>query len=555
MSGNHPPAETEPGSNASPRDVIISLLIALVVAMLAKTYIIEAFVIPTGSMAPGLLGNHIRFQSEETGYSWAVAPWHYSGRGGTGDPLTVQGRIIDPTTGEVIQRDANPWVHDPMTSSGRESDLGYRSEPVPKELLAGDRVLVDKFVYQFRDPRRYEVAVFKNPTDVPQNFIKRIVGLPGEEVWLVEGDVFVREVDEERAIDEGWRIARKPRSVQEAVWQPIVDAAFTPLPAMDGGEDLDWWREPWGGEKWRREGRRYVLEASDAEMGGWLVLNNRHWPVTDWTAYNDVAGQRHRREIFPVGDVRVRFGVRTPESWSVGVQRLAVSITTKGHEFEARLNELAETGSDAGEWMLRMRTIGGDWEPLGRSETGEIFDGGQFVNVSFEHADQAVRLVVDGKTIVEGGYEWSPVERLRHATGWERDRIMGAAGYRLHEPEQYDAVRPTIAVWVGHEEGEIVRLAVDRDLHYQPVGDRAVQPGRPANLGKGEFFAVGDNSANSEDGRDWRSVDPVITDSFELQPGVVERRLLLGRALMVYFPSPLPGVVPMVDFGRVRAIR
>ncbi|HEU0042534.1 MAG TPA: signal peptidase I [Jiangellaceae bacterium] len=50
-----------------------------------------------------------------------------------------------------------------------------------------DRVLVNKLVYDFRDPRRGEIIVFKAPTDWQsgaegEDFIKRIIGVPGDQV-------------------------------------------------------------------------------------------------------------------------------------------------------------------------------------------------------------------------------------------------------------------------------------------------------------------------------------------------------------------------------------
>lgn len=54
-----------------------------------------------------------------------------------------------------------------------------------------DRVLVAKFWYTFFDPRRGEVVVFKYPVDPTRDFVKRIVGLPGEVVSMQDGVVYV----------------------------------------------------------------------------------------------------------------------------------------------------------------------------------------------------------------------------------------------------------------------------------------------------------------------------------------------------------------------------
>jgi signal peptidase I len=55
----------------------------------------------------------------------------------------------------------------------------------------GDYLVVDELSYRFRDPQRGEVIVLNNPTDNKEFFIKRIVGLPGEEILIVNNKVFV----------------------------------------------------------------------------------------------------------------------------------------------------------------------------------------------------------------------------------------------------------------------------------------------------------------------------------------------------------------------------
>jgi len=49
---------------------------------------------------------------------------------------------------------------------------------------SGDYLLIDEATYRFREPERGEVVVFKNPSDTSEFYIKRIVGLPGEEVII-----------------------------------------------------------------------------------------------------------------------------------------------------------------------------------------------------------------------------------------------------------------------------------------------------------------------------------------------------------------------------------
>lgn len=52
-------------------------------------------------------------------------------------------------------------------------------------------IIIDKVSYRFRDIQRGEVVVLHPPVDLSQNYIKRIIGLPGETVTVQEGEVFI----------------------------------------------------------------------------------------------------------------------------------------------------------------------------------------------------------------------------------------------------------------------------------------------------------------------------------------------------------------------------
>jgi len=56
---------------------------------------------------------------------------------------------------------------------------------------SGDYLLVDEATYYFREPTRGEVIVFKNPSNTSEFYIKRIVGLPGEEVVVSDNEVAI----------------------------------------------------------------------------------------------------------------------------------------------------------------------------------------------------------------------------------------------------------------------------------------------------------------------------------------------------------------------------
>src|SRR3712207_5452705 len=58
-------------------------------------------------------------------------------------------------------------------------------------LQINDRVLVNKFIYRFTEPERGDIVVFESVEDSDQVLIKRVVGLPGDEIAVRSGKLFV----------------------------------------------------------------------------------------------------------------------------------------------------------------------------------------------------------------------------------------------------------------------------------------------------------------------------------------------------------------------------
>ena len=57
-------------------------------------------------------------------------------------------------------------------------------------LQDGDNLITDKISYRFRDPERYDIIVLRVESQ-HENFIKRVIGLPGETVQIVGGRVYI----------------------------------------------------------------------------------------------------------------------------------------------------------------------------------------------------------------------------------------------------------------------------------------------------------------------------------------------------------------------------
>ena len=58
-------------------------------------------------------------------------------------------------------------------------------------LIEGDRILVNKFLYRFREPRRGEIIVFRFPENPKRPFIKRLIAVGGDTVEINEGHILV----------------------------------------------------------------------------------------------------------------------------------------------------------------------------------------------------------------------------------------------------------------------------------------------------------------------------------------------------------------------------
>lgn len=69
----------------------------------------------------------------------------------------------------------------------------------PLRILPGNAELATRVVYPFHMPRRGEVVVFEYPRDMSKDYIKRVIGLPGETVLIKDGQVYVDDqlLDEE----------------------------------------------------------------------------------------------------------------------------------------------------------------------------------------------------------------------------------------------------------------------------------------------------------------------------------------------------------------------
>ena len=184
------------------RRFLETLLLFFCAVLIFRAVGAEPYGVPTGSMAPTLLGHHKAVVCPRCGY-----PVRVGSPGEPGDPHAV------PPVGAACPNCGCP-------------DLGLDSAPV----CPGDHVLVNKNLYEWRTPRRWEMAVFLSPIDQGKVFVKRVVGLPGESVQVRDGDVYI---DHE--------IARKTLDELKALRIPVFDNTCQPA---DGGWAVRWQMQP-----------------------------------------------------------------------------------------------------------------------------------------------------------------------------------------------------------------------------------------------------------------------------------------------------------------------
>ena len=63
-------------------------------------------------------------------------------------------------------------------------------------IMTGDRVIGSRLSYRFEDPKRGDIAIFRFPDNEKIYYVKRIIGLPGENVDIVDGKVYINGSDE-----------------------------------------------------------------------------------------------------------------------------------------------------------------------------------------------------------------------------------------------------------------------------------------------------------------------------------------------------------------------
>ncbi len=569
-------AATDPSASGSVKETIESILVAFILAFVFRAFVVEAFVIPTGSMAPTLLGAHMRFRCEDCGYEFDV---NYDTQS-RGDDINIpanavvtmeeavrddKGKVIRNENGEILMKQ----ITRPHVYSIHCPNCGYkmsRNDSTGPAVHYGDRILVLKYLYLFQDPARWDVVVFKSPDqprtyDYMQNYIKRLVGRPGESLLVLDGDVYVSKTGGEKDFE----VQTKPYGVQQAMLRIVYDNDFHPQ-ARERFEGPKW-RQPWratpGTSGWMLEGDetnggrifRFRNDGGASSIMFDAAANPMANHLTDWLAYDATARDEQEPSIIDTYNVIHRPEVDTPVTdlkldlfyaRETGSGPLRLKLSKYGRTFIGEISP--------GKARLLERKDDGTETALGERALAAAGDGGGGtsrapMHLEFANVDYRVSLRVDGEEVLAttpAQYKPDFEQLLKNFNAGKR----GPSG-----SAQIEAANQSCAIH---------HLSLWRDVYYTngpiPPGKGAANdfPRYVVHLGPEEYFVMGDNSRISGDARYWGDPIHLPDEELEVDAGRVPGRFMLGKAFFVYWPAGYrpftraPGVVP--NFGKMRFI-
>lgn len=582
ISAGRSPAPASRARHAAPqaaggvREVVETVVFVVVVVMLLKTFVAEAFVIPTGSMATSLWGDQKIVTCPQCNFEFPVncSSEHDEDLKGDKRDRTVVGCICP-----------NCRYH-----------IEFQKDRLNPTCRTGDRVMVAKFLYDLSldDLDRNDVVVFKYP-EAPQknfspvNYIKRLVGKPNETIGIYNGDLYLYPAPAsndspltypgrprpEKATDLWKRdymyendaqalalfeqgrfaIVRKSPSKILSMARPVYDNDH---PAKDllekhypprwapekeesnvgpraanfedsraRGRDENAWLAD-GANGFRHPGRsgalawlryRHLIVDRSTEMSPKPPSEIRPELITDFLGYDTWQTQSERHAPPPsnwVGDLLLECDVAI-EHGETAERELVLELSRGVDRFQARW-DLA-----TGDCSI-VRLTGDQGETLASQSTSLKTPG--TYHLRFANVDERLTVWVDGKLPFGDGVAY-PTPRRRGPTRNDLEPASIAArgaGVSVHKLQLWRDTYYTLEAGLHPDATERVTDWSDP----QQWGPLRELPKKTLHVQPDHFLCLGDNSPESSDGRYW---------------GFVPRRLMLGRALLVYWPIPRAGPI------------
>ncbi len=575
------------------KDTTESIVVAFILAFVFRTFVVEAFVIPTGSMATSLYGKHGALVCSDCGWE------------------NVYGLTDTTTRPPQFFKDSRVQCQNcnhANTGLDIHDGGGARKERrAASNAESGDRILVFKWPLGIGvdalGPRRWDVTVFKNTAEADENFIKRLAGKPNEVLEIIDGDVYVAPVGElsaetvraldawraikyklrsgqpvggaERArfsrplgdevleeLSEKMRICPKTCDAQRSLWHLVYNHDYPPR-SLDANQPY-WDPQPAEtGGGWTVDGRRLRFSGGRGEI---RFAGER---IVDQCAYNinpDAGrlGLRHdarAQKWHAVSDLRFETVLRPLG----GEGHVGFSLPKDGTRFIVRL------WSDGRAALLRDSGVG---EPeVLREAVIDPFSPSVSVDIAFENVDYRVAFSIAGEEVLWTTPEqYAPDIKALRSSRHVLDEVIDGRAVFSTSP-RLDV--PTVAA--SGLAFELIHVVLLRDAYYTSPAFELTRSGipgwAPAEWGttgfpillrEGEYFMLGDNSMASKDSRLWDEPGSHLVDRGDAyQLGTVPADQIVGRAFFVYWPSGLrPGWLPVVgsygvipNVGRMRWIR
>lgn len=546
------------------RQVSESVIVLTVAVLAFRMFVAEGYLISTGSMAPSLLGYHKQVECPACHYRFA------------------SGVLVDEDETEHTASNAQAQdLQGDLVESGKSVCPNCGLNHIPTASIPrneGDQLMVHKHAYQFRDPRRWEVVVFKNPSDPLQAYVKRVVGLPGEVVSIRDGDIFINEQLQPRSLDTQRGMAilvddHDHQPEEDPTWQPrwivgrpdsgwqtngrsfLIDAS-SQSPAVDHASDgtspvlpdFDWLTF----RHWIRSGGRHVTTAPLA-----------HWPRGSGfpPAVGVVKYDNDLRELSAIGVVDdAELAVWEQRSTDPVFLRALRSLAAQSHEAPI-VDEYGYNKSQDGDSTFIVRDLLTSFTVLPKNDRGVIavsIDDGRHkyvVQLDFTRGTAGVREEGQNRDLQEAVLTHHAGKELAvEVSLMDRRLLVAIDGEPLfpaiftpdeHQRESAARLRP-ISIGAAGGSFEVRALKVFRDVYYTPKSDTNFV----RRMNDDEFFVLGDNSPVSVDSRCWD--DPAV-----------KRVNLVGKPMVVHLPSQQGKIslfgettfVRIPDFSRVRYIR
>jgi len=324
----------------------------------------------------------------------------------------------------------------------------------------GDRILVFKPAFLASEPSRWDIVVFRYPLNTSVNYIKRLIGLPGEEIRIQDGDIFV-----------DGEIATKPRRKQQHLWRnwPVY-----PRPGSEEPVEQLFRHEPAG--VFARDGE--FLRAESAEEAALRYPT----AITVGGTAGRYAGRGISRAPYAkaiVRDVKVAFDARleTPDTVIFAEIResehvFRLEVPAGGHPRILHLlvdEEREAPGPDA-------------WEEIGRAED-VVVPPETTRSVAFYFLDGGIHADVSGEPVLSVPYPLMGSTRSRNHV--RLGLVRGSAGFR--------------------------DVRIYRDLYHTAQGRSTVE-----NVPGDSYFVLGDNTLQSKDSRAWTVTRLELADGTEV---------------------------------------